>query len=365
MIETDKTKSRRRFLRACLAFAAGTSLAGCRTLTDRDVMWLAEVQEQGQVTGSNALYPLLVDADGHPITTLSAWKKRKAEIRKAWLDYLGPLPPNPTPPVLEVLEEDRPGDVVRQLVAYESEPGMVVTGYLLKPANLRERVPGVLVLHSTVDHTIRQPAGVEGVPEKAFGLKLAQKGCVAFAPMCFLWYDRGERTYEAQVERFKERHPHSKGMAKMLFDAARGLDVLENLEMVDRNRIGAVGHSLGAKEVLYLAAFDERVKTAVSSEGGIGIDFSNWDAPWYLGPEIHSFGRKHHELLALIAPRPFLLVGGESADGERSRPFVEAALPVYDLFDKPRRMAFYNHQQGHAVPPEAEQRIYDWLLTYL
>ncbi len=106
----------------------------------------------------------------------------------------------------------------------------------------------------------------------------------------------------------------SLGMAKMLYDAMRTVDVLESLPEVDRNRIGAVGHSLGTKETLYLAALDERVKVAVASEGGIGFRSTNWDAPWYLGEAIRDeqFPLNHHQLLALIAPRPILILGGES-----------------------------------------------------
>src|SRR5439155_24882510 len=102
----------------------------------------------------------------------------------------------------------------------------------------------------------------------------------------------------------------SKGMAKMLYDALVAVDILAALPEVDPSRLGCVGHSLGAKEALYLAAFDERIKVAVSSEGGIGTKFSNWDAAWYLGPSIKepTFTRDHHELLALVAPRPFLLL---------------------------------------------------------
>ena len=130
----------------------------------------------------------------------------------------------------------------------------------------------------------------------------------------------------------------------MLFDAQRGLDVLESLPEVDTNRLGAIGHSLGAKEALYVAAFDPRVKATVSSEGGIGTTFSNWNAPWYLDKQITSFGREHHELLALAAPRPFLLVGGDSADGDRSWPYIDAARPVYELFSKPARLGTVESQ---------------------
>jgi hypothetical protein len=119
--------------------------------------------------------------------------------------------------------------------------------------------------------------------------------------------------------------------------------------------------------VLYLAAFDERIQAAVASEGGVGLRFSNWDAPWYLGEAIRSeqFGREHHELLALAAPRAFLLLGGDSADGDRSWPFVAAAMPVYRLYTEQPALGLWNHRQGHSVPPEATERIFQWLRTYL
>ena len=156
-------------------------------------------------------------------------------------------------------------------------------------------------------------------------------------------------------------------MAKMLFDAQRGLDVLESQKDVDSKRLGAVGHSLGAKEALYLAALDDRVQVAVSSEGGIGIDFSNWDAIWYLSDAVKrdDFRLRHHELLALVAPRAFLLLGGDSADGDRSWPYITSVLPVYQMYGGRARVGLFNHQQGHAVPPVAEKRIYEWIETYL
>ena len=59
----------------------------------------------------------------------------------------------------------------------------------------------------------------------------------------------------------------------------RGVDLLESLPQVDASRIGAVGHSLGAIESLYLAAFDERVQVAVASEAGLDFSFTNWHDP--------------------------------------------------------------------------------------
>jgi hypothetical protein len=57
------------------------------------------------------------------------------------------------------------------------------------------------------------------------------------------------------------------------------------------------------------------------------------NAPRYFGdkikPQIPT--PEHHQVLALVAPRPFLVLGGDSADGDASWPFIKAVLPVYEL----------------------------------
>jgi dienelactone hydrolase len=325
-------------------------------------------RDSAQLRGKGIqLAPILQEAGGGGIESLAAWQARRAVLRGWWLDFLKPPMAAGRSPSLTLVAEDRVEGVVRQLVRYEVEPGVSTEAYLLKPGQCDCPARGALVFHSTVDPSIRQPAGVEGEPAKAFGLNLARRGYVALCPRNFLWSETARYAPRREVRRLRQRHPQAKGMGKMLSDAIVALDILAGLPEVDGRRLCAVGHSLGAKEVLYLAALDERIRVAVSSEGGIGTKFSNWDAPWYLGKAVREkdFAHEHHELLALAAPRPFLLVGGDSADGERSRPFVEAALPVYKLYGGTARPALFNHKQGHSVPPAAEQRIYAWLDAHL
>jgi dienelactone hydrolase len=363
-------RTRRGFLTACLAGASSFAVKA-RTDTKRNVPWLEEVQRPPGKIRDDApkLAPLLV-ADGKKIDTREAWARRADEIRRWWLDYLGPLPKRDPkkPPAMRVTATERVGEVIRELVEYEAEPGERTEAYVLRPAKSNGRRPGAVVLHSTVDHSIRQPAGVEvsGGAEKAFGLGLANCGFVAICPRNYLWPETNRLDASGQVKKLAERHPKLRGMGKMLFDAQVAVDILAARDDVDADQLAAVGHSLGGKEVLYLAAFDERIKVTVSSEGGIGTKFSNWDAPWYLGEPIRdkSFGHEHHELLALVAPRAFLLVGGDSADGAKSWPFVAAALEVYNLFDKPPRLGLFNHRQGHSVPPVAERRMVEWIEAY-
>jgi hypothetical protein len=215
------------------------------------------------------LSPLLVDSNGNKITKLDGWLKQREVIKNRWLNYLGALSLNPNPPRIKILKEERPEGLIRQYIEYEGEPGIRVRAYLIKPQNVNTPLPGIVAMHSTSDKKMRYIAGVETGKIVAFGYKFAKQGYVVICPQCFLMDNPERLDGETKTKELKKRHPGSKGMAKMLFDAQRAVDVLESLGEVDKNRIGAMGHSLGAKEALYLGAFDERVKAIVSNEGGI------------------------------------------------------------------------------------------------
>ena len=336
----------------------------------RDVPWLREVLQSPAATKDppRALTPVLVDGRGRTITTLAGWRQRRAEIDRAWRDVLGELGiRRGRPPRVVVVDEDQVGDVVRQRVRYRVEPDIETEAYIVMPRARRRRRPGAIVFHSTVPESIRQPAGLADVPEKHFGLALARRGFVALCPRNFLWPETVRMEAEAETRRFHQRHPRARGMAKMLYDGQVAVDILAARSDVDNTRIACIGHSLGAKEALYLAAFDPRITAVVSSEGGIGTTMSNWDADWYLGDVVKQpgFGREHHELIALAAPRPFLLVGGDSADGAASWPWIAAALPVYRLYGAPPRLGLLNHKRGHAVPPDIAPRLLQWIETYV
>lgn len=332
---------------------------------DEHPAWFAEVQRPPGRVPDDATRPAppLFDDEHRPITTAEDWARRRDALRGRWRSFLGSIRAPGAAPTLAVIEEDRPEGAVRQLVRYESEPGLPVEAYLLRPEAEGRGRPGAVVLHATTDVSIRQPAGLEGKEDLHLGLQLARRGYVALCPRNFLWQYGRPGQIAAAVDWLRGRHPGVTGMAKMLFDAVRAVDALAALPDVDPKRIGAIGHSLGAKEVLYLAAFDDRVRAAASCEGGIGLSYSNWDAPWYLGEAIHrpGFGLDHGQVLALAAPRAFLLIGGDSADGDRSWPYIEATLPVWALTGVPEAVGLLNHREGHAFPESARARAYEWL----
>ncbi|MFM8469868.1 MAG: alpha/beta hydrolase family protein [Limisphaerales bacterium] len=313
-----------------------------------------------------ALRPLLVEGGGQLITTSAGWKKQRAAIRAEWQAFLGAFPNEKAPLKAEVLSTETLSEFTRQLVKYQVEDGVFTDAYLLTPRNLSGKLPGIVVFHQTVKSHAQQAAGIDAsVPELMHGVQLVKRGYVVICPRCYIF---GEGAGIAEwAKRELARRPAWTGMARMTWDGIRAADYLESLPHVDRERIGCLGHSLGAKEVLYAAAFEERFKVAVFSEGGIGLTFNNWDAPWYLGPRIKQpgFTREHHELIALIAPRPFLLLAGNSADSDRSAALVEAARPVYELLGAKDRVRLLNHRQGHRYPADAQTAAEELLDPHL
>jgi dienelactone hydrolase len=278
------------------------------------------------------LSPLLITDDGKKITSADEWKARREEIKRKWINYLGQFPSDKPPLKAEVISVEKLDGFTRKYVKYQIEEGEFTDAYLLVPNGAQGQLPEVVVFHPTVNTHIKESAGVEGSDtNRMFGVDFVRDGYIVLCPRCYIFKEGGNFTN--QVEAMKIKHPNWKGITRMLLDAIRAADYLESLPNVDTNRIGCFGHSLGAKEVLYAAAFDERYKAAVFSEGGIGIKFSNWDAIWYLGNGVNkpAFNLEHHQLMALIAPRPFMLIGGDSADGDKSLPFINAAKDVYEL----------------------------------
>jgi pimeloyl-ACP methyl ester carboxylesterase len=310
------------------------------------------------------LSPLLQDDAGKPITTRREWTRRRAALRRQWQAFLGPFPRRVALKP-EVLSTEEFPDHTRLLLRYRNEAEVTNEAYLLLPKDGKKQHPGMVVLHQTTNNTIDEPVGKSGREAMHIALHLVRRGYVCIAPRCFVWGYGGTTAIGDAAERLLATAPWKTGMAKMLWDGIRAVDLLRTRSEVDATRMGCVGHSLGGKEALYLAAFDERIRAAISCEGGIGLSFSNWDARWYLGARIKEpgFAMDHHQLIALIAPRPFLLIGGGSADGPQSWPYIAANLPVYRLFGAEERLGLQVIPDGHDFPhpgPDRE-KTFAWL----
>src|SRR5581483_6177021 len=73
-----------------------------------------------------------------------------------------------------------------------------------------------------------------------------------------------------------------------IWNHMRAVDLLQSLPEVDASRIGAIGHSLGGHNSIFLAVFDDRVKCVVSCCGFcsfpryFGGDLTGWSHNGYM-----------------------------------------------------------------------------------
>jgi hypothetical protein len=299
------------------------------------------------------------------------WQARATRLREKWSRILGKpsglTAAKPKTRLLRTVEEDF---YTGQLMELQTEPDSWEKIYLMIPTKpVRRPMPVVIVPYYDIDTPAGKNLGghvFDTSYVRQFGRHMAQRG---FAVLSIRWWGEsyGE-DYAESVTNLYERHPEWTGLGKWVFDSQRALDYLETVDGIDMTRVGMIGHSLGGKMTLYATAMDPRVAVAASSEPGIGLRFSNYEDYWYLSEEIIENAREpfdQHELLALIAPRPFLLIGGESSDTDKSWHYINAAKAVYQIHGKPKQIGYYNHRQGHTPTSEAFELSLEWLEHFL
>ncbi len=343
-----------RVCRSATAKVAGVSKAN-------DAQWFAPYNQPPSefANATGGLSPLAVGANA------DEWRREAARLRKKWLALLGAPAVPPPAPAMRVVETFHEPAYTGTLGFLQVEQDFAEKIFLMRPPNSGNRpLPVVIVPFYDVDAAAGANLGGRrwtppGV--RSYAYLAVQRGYMAVA---IRWFGEsyGE-SYSEAVANLRLRHPTCTGMGKWLWDAQRLVDYLYSRADVDRSRIGIMGHSLGGKLALYAAAMESRITVAVASEPGIGFSHSNYDDFWYLGDALKRApaGTDQHELLALVAPRPFLLIGGDSADGERSWHYINAARPVYELLAAPHRIGYLNHHSGHSPTPDAVRQALDWL----
>jgi dienelactone hydrolase len=278
----------------------------------------------------------------------------------------------------ETVERVDVGEVVREKVRYQVEPGEWAPAYLFLPAGLKERSAAVLCLHQHAgqfDLGKSEPAGLAGNPQQFYALELARRGYVTLAADALCFEERRDPVLEgAAFERFSAARLGVEGsclQTKMLSDAMRGVDYLLSRPEVNAARIGCIGHSLGGQQTMFTTAMDERIRAAVSSCGfasyaSLFRDRINHNYAAYV-PGLLRFGEVG-DVLALAAPRPFLVLAGNA---DRIFPFdgivasVERARERYRALDAEERLGFVPVDAGHAFSDDMRQRAYAWFDQWL
>lgn len=297
-------------------------------------------------------------------TAATDWTQATQQYRKAlWDDVYGrlpdpSLPPNPRARMLEERAEYTLWEV--QLDVW---PDVFAWGYLLVPNDIKpgERRPVVVCQH-----------GLEGLPAsvveenekthdwrayRAYARQLAARGFVCFCPHNPY---RGETAF-----RQLQRKAYPLGLTLFSFilgQHQRELEWLGSLPFVDPNRIGFYGLSYGGVSALRIPALLEGYTLSICS-----ATFNDWprkivsndfSSAYVFTREYDHFcfnsasTFSHAELVALIAPRPFMVERGHNdavAPDEWVAYEYAKVRRLYDRLAIPERTEIEFFTGGHEI----------------
>jgi dienelactone hydrolase len=304
---------------------------------------------------------------------------RRREVERRWLTIVGRVEPR---------REHRKwfGDIRKARVIEEQQKEGYRRIHLELPMEKDFYQPHLLLVPDGAKKGERRPAVIAWtsstpdyqMPEQWWGKWLVSRGYIVLTGWSFIRnYRDGTKARTGAAEKVYERFGRWLPMGKMVHDVRREYDYLRSLKMVDKRRVGFMGFSLSAKAAVYVAAFLPQIAATVAVDPHIAVNGgTNWYAPWYLdwtrrweelpAPE-HTvlgllnpnkarpgFEHDHHELLALAAPRPFLLIGGSlsedgggDSDDLQSWGYVNRAKEVYRLLGVADRLEFVLTGDGH------------------
>jgi dienelactone hydrolase len=275
-----------------------------------------------------------------------------------------------------------------------------VPGYLLLPdaTRFKGRRPAVIVLHGTGGNK-------EGGEVANLAVKLARAGFVAVAIDGRFHGERtragtGSAEYNVAITRAfvtGEGHPF---YYDTVWDVMRLIDYLTTRKDVDATRIGLTGISKGGIETYLAAAADPRIAAAVPYIGvqsfAWALDNGQWRARIATiqggfdaaaasagkSPGSVDFVRQFYArvapgidgpfdgpaMLAAIAPRPLLVVNGDSDANTPVagvRLAIAAARPQYAGASADRLVLVIQENTPHRVNPESVDAGVAWFIRWL
>jgi dienelactone hydrolase len=317
--------------------------------------------------------------------TRGAWEARRQQVRARLWELLGKLPPRPKAPAVKTLSREDRGEYVLEKFEFDNAAGAIVPGLLLLPKGVSGKAPAILYCHwhgGEYDKGKIELFDTNHTPEQP-GPTFAKRGYVVLAIDAYCFGERNGRgpggpaetggAGELTASKFNLWLGRSLwGM--ILRDDLMALDYLGSRPEVDAGRIGVTGMSMGATRSWWLMALDERLQAGVPvacltryqnliAHGGLKYHGIYYYVPGLL----NHFDTE--AVLALIAPRPLLLMNGDRDDGSPVDGIhaLEAKVrPAYALYAaEPNFQSHVYAGVGHEYLPDMWQKTLTWFDRHL
>lgn len=278
--------------------------------------------------------------------------------------------------------EELEGEIRREKITYEAEPGEAVPAYLLVPAAATHKrpAPGICVWHqhNGAWHLgASEPAGLAGMPMHQTGLALAREGYVVLCPdaLGFGQREQGYRQKGGSLERFLFLKYTVAGKClawKHILDMRRAVDYLSGRPEVAADRLGCYGHSMGSTHTWLVGPWEPRLKALVGNcclptYAGIHREQMLHCFPNFI-PGLHQFGDTP-DIAALIAPRPLHLNFGETDRGspiDEVRRGIEVIRRGYQSMHAEEKFtSFIEEGVGHVLSDAMWDRVKRHFERYL
>ena len=300
------------------------------------------------------------------ITTPEAWEKRAGQIRSQILHATGLEPFPEKCPLNPIFGEKRIFDGYQvENVAFESLPGVYVTGSLYSPIEVKGVPPGVLSPHG------HWPVGYHGLQPKNgkdYGRYRpdVQNRCAAMARMGAIVFSYDMVGY-GQLSELGWRHKHPETMKLQIWNGIRVIDFLLSMG-VNPQQIACTGASGGGTQTFQIAAVDSRISVSVPV---VMVSYRHFGGcVCELGMPIHeskNFKTNNVEIAACVAPNPLLLVS-VGTDATETTPEIEYPIIkyIYGLYGKSEMVEnahFPNEQHGYDLNKRAA--VYPFLAKHL
>ncbi len=270
-----------------------------------------------------------------------------------------------TTPGTELLETVTLDDHVREDWRIESEPGIVIPFYLLRPLGPPETRPLVITPHGhSRNHRHTYAGAIPNDPEVIDGERdiarqAVREGYIAIAPQARAFGDnRSDKNQKNNSVSSCAEWQHRSLMfgrtliGERVWDTMKLIDFALANKMVDPQHIMLTGNSGGGTTSLFTAAIDERVTSAAPScyfcTFADSIGAMEHCACNYI-PGILNLAEMS-DIAGLIAPRPLLIVAGlhdPIFPIHAVRSSFKKLKDIYTLAGAPDKCQLYIGKGGH------------------